>query len=253
MAARFSQIVQSHYRKGRDVVTSRFTERQVVLGITVVAGLFVLTLLVGPFLPRYRGDLHGAASKPVFEFESLDHDVFVDVPGDHPHAYALSYLKKRGMIHGYAEDNTFRPDETMNRAVFMKMLSGARRAHPHRLRYSHCFDDVQNEWFAPYVCFGKERGWIESEAATFEPDRLISRGDALKTFMLAFNVPGGNGVSQFEDVRADDWYGPYVLTAEEKGWLGGFIEGPRFDADAEMNRSEVAELLFRVVVTELPL
>lgn len=230
-------------------------ERWVIVGLMIAAMAFLAYFFVDTFLPKSRANLHGAAAAPTFEFGPLDYGVFADVPGTHPHAYALAYLKDRGMILGY-EDGTFKPDELMNRAVFMKMLVGAKGAHPHRLRYGWCYPDVQGEWFAPAVCFGQDRGWLEgSSDQPFGPNENITRAGALKIIMRAFEVelPDGNErASRFADVQADDFFASYVIAAEERGLLEGFIDGVNFEPDRAMTRAEVAEMLFRVIYTEMP-
>lgn len=237
MSARNVHHVQSRYRKVYDFIASRFTERHVIMLVLAVAVTFLLMLIVGPFLPRYRGDIHGSVLRPSFEFGPVDHDVFADVKGEHPHAYALEYLKRRGIVRGF-EDNAFRPDETMNRAFFFKMLTGARRAFPSRVRYGHCFSDVTNEWFAPSVCYAKSKGWIEGgDDAAFEPEHEMTRGEALEVMMKAYGVGAGDS---------------FVEAAEQKGWLDGLFDSDRFETDKTMTRAEIAELLFRIDRTESP-
>lgn len=248
--------VQSHYRSAKDSIFSRFQEREVILFGGLVVAVFLLIAVAGPFIWKSPSDLRGAAPTPTFEFDPLEEDVFDDIPGDHRHAYALSYLKSRGMIHGFQEDNTFRPDEVMNRAVFLKMVTESLHAYPHGLRYSHCYADVGNEWFAPYVCYGVAKGWIDGgKEGEFKPGDNLTRGVGLKILMSAYGVEtdGASGrASRFEDVRNDSPYVSSVVVAEEKGWLKGLFDGPRFEADTEMTRAQVAELLFRIALTELP-
>lgn len=233
-----------------------FREKPMNRIIVVLVGLFLLIILVKPLISQSPSDLRGAAPTPSFDFDALESDVFADIPGDHPHAYALSYLKSRGMIHGFEQDNTFRPDEMIDRAVFMKMLSESLHAYPHGLRYGHCFADVANEWFAPYVCYGVDQEWIEGgKEGSFSPADSLTRGVALKTLMRAYEVDvedATNRASQYEDILSDSPFISYVVVAEQKGWLEGLVEGSSFEADTEMTRAEVAELLFRIALTELP-
>src|SRR3989338_11653131 len=62
---------------------------------------------------------------------------------------AVSYLRDRHVIRGYP-DGTFKPQQTVNRAEFLKMIFASEHApiavtHP-------CFSDVMpEEWYAPYV------------------------------------------------------------------------------------------------------
>lgn len=236
-----------------DSATIRF-ERWIVVALMLAALGFLGYMMADIVLPKTQANLHEAADKPNFEFGDLDYMVFGDVPGAYEHAYALAYLKSRGMVQGY-EDGTFLPDETMDRATFMKMLTGAKQVHPHRLRYGWCYPDVQGEWFAPSVCFGQDRGWLEgSPDQPFGPEENITRAGALKIAMRAFDMDllEGDRSSSFSDVENDSFYSDYVVAAEEKGLLAGFIDGPNFGPDEAMTRAEVAELFFRIVYTEMP-
>ena len=236
-----------------DSATIRF-ERWIVVALMLAAIGFLGYLMADVVLPKTEASLHGAPEKPNFDFEALDYMVFADVPGTHDHAYALAYLKSRGMVQGY-EEGTFLPEEVMDRGTFMKMLTGAKQVYPHRLRYGWCYPDVQGEWFAPAVCFGQDRGWLEgSPEQPFGPEENITRAEALKIALRAFDVELAEGQrsSVFADVGNDAFYKDYVIAAEEKGLLDGFIDGPHFEPDRAMTRGEVAEMLFRIVYTEMP-
>src|SRR5680860_1826830 len=48
---------------------------------------------------------------------------FTDVSSEHPYSTAISDLSSRGIISGYGDD-TFRPETTVKRAQFAKMIVG---------------------------------------------------------------------------------------------------------------------------------
>jgi len=72
---------------------------------------------------------YAAASIAVFfianTFVSLRASVFSDVPDEASYAPAVTNLQKDGIIEGY-EDGTFRPDATINRAEFTKIIAASR-------------------------------------------------------------------------------------------------------------------------------
>lgn len=40
--------------------------------------------------------------------------------------------------------------------------------------YENCFEDVEDEWFAPYVCYAKEKGWVTGYPdGTFKPENNV--------------------------------------------------------------------------------
>lgn len=209
--------------------------------------LAVLTVAVY-FMPNFRRlffDSYNLRSS-ADEIGEIGGNVFADVGGEHPNALAITFLKSKGIIKGY-EDGSFKPDELITRGEVMKLVVGALHIYPHHVTYRYCFDDVGDEWFAPYVCYAKGREWVSgSEDNMFYPERNITGAEFLKIVTHAYKVVG------LEDQReGDPWYEAYVNLAEEKGWLGSVDGGYNFDPQMELTRAELAELLFRISETEL--
>lgn len=232
---------------------TRFLMVMFGIGALVAAGVIFYS---GYYLPKQQLGLHAVASTARYfdpsDVEDVDvnEPVFRDVPVDHPHASALASLKKQGIIKGF-DDDSFKPDEKLERGAFMKLVVTSRNAYPHQVRYSHCFTDVGSEWFAPYVCYGKSKGWVSGDGQ-FYPLDPTTRSQGLKVLMGVFNVePGVEYESSFSDVGEDSWYAPYVVVGEQRGWFNGLYEG-EFKPDESMSRGEVAELLFRMMATERP-
>ncbi len=173
-------------------------------------------------------------------------NLFADVAGNHPNALAITYLKSKGVIKGY-EDGSFKPDELITRGEVMKLVVGALHIYPHHVSYRYCFNDVGDEWFAPYVCYAKGREWVSgSEENKFYPERNITGAEFLKIVIHAYKVVG------LEDQREGaPWYEPYVNLADEKGWMGSVDGSSEFDPQMELTRAQLAELLFRIAETEL--
>jgi len=173
---------------------------------------------------------------------------FPDVAHEHKNFYAIEVLKASGVIGGYP-DGTFKPDGTINRAEFAKILVGAiTDTDPTLSEYSNCFPDVKTEWFAPFVCYAKEKGWIAGYPdGTFKPTQNVNRAEALK-MLFESTEPGSADTialsdNLFTDVPTDAWFAKYVNLAqivqmtEEKS--GSFHPG-----DAA-TRGVVAEYIFR--------
>jgi len=235
---------------------SFFRHSKLVLSVIVLL-IFGSLLFGGSFVSIGKVPLlHGAApSSQVDErVQNLLADtVFLDVPSDYPNAYAIAYLKNLGLVEGYDEHH-FKPDKVLDRAEFMVFLVKALRVYPYAVRYSYCFDDVGNEWFAPAICFAKNRGWIEgNERNLFRPGDDVTQAVALKVVLTAFNVKlldaPTAGVSA-QSISRDDWYAPYAWTAAQNGWLGD--EPELFNPDATMTRAELAQLLYKIMISELP-
>lgn len=174
--------------------------------------------------------------------------LFEDVKVDSPYYDALAYLKKHGVISGY-QDNTFKPEQPLKRAELLKIIINAKKQYPLALNYNSCFADVNNEWYAPAVCFGKEKGWIASDNNKFRPEEILTRAEALKILLNAFEVKRGDVVleEKFDDVAEDSWYKDYVETAQTKGLLNDKPGLDLFRGEAEALRGDTVQILFRIM------
>ncbi|MBI2463650.1 beta-propeller domain-containing protein [Candidatus Peregrinibacteria bacterium] len=157
--------------------------------------------------------------------------VFNDVVKEHPYVDAVSYLRAQGVIQGYA-DGTFMPDQTINRAEFLKIVMGT--LDP-KAQGENCFSDVKEEWFAKYVCSAKAKGIISGyEDGSFKPDRNIFFVEASKIVSKAFALSTSAGSGQ--------WYTPFVKALEKKKAIPVSIDY----MEKSVTRSEMAEMVYRL-------
>jgi len=97
---------------------------------------------------------------------------FSDVALGHKNSQAISFLQDSGVIGGYS-DGSFKPEGELNRAQLMKILVEGQGITPDSEQYRDCFPDVADQWYAPYVCYGKEIGWVEGfKDGTFRPEKM---------------------------------------------------------------------------------
>ncbi len=82
---------------------------------------------------------------------------FNDFSTDHPNYIAVELLAMQGVIKGY-EDDTFRPEANVTRAEFFKIYFKANDMNG--TDGKNCFKDVKEEWYATYICYAKEQGWV---------------------------------------------------------------------------------------------
>lgn len=165
-----------------------------------------------------------------------DGTAFKDVVSEHPYLDAVQYLKKAGVIQGYA-DGAFMPDQTINRAEFLKIVMGT--LDP-KAQGENCFSDVKKEWFAPYVCSAKTKGIISGYAdGSFKPDRNIFFSEASKIVSKAFALPTSAG--------SGEWYAPFVKALEKKKAIPVSIDY----MEKSVTRSEMAEMVYRLKAGKL--
>lgn len=132
----------------------------------------------------------------------------------HPFRVEIEELKTRGYVQGY-EDGNFRPDATLNRAEFVRMLAGLVPGENRVLGDRHCFVDFSGEaeWFWIYACSAKERGIIQGYPnGTFGGANKINIAEALKMTVSAFKAP-----LPVYAQKPSKWYVPYVDAAASLG------------------------------------
>ncbi|MFA5855418.1 MAG: S-layer homology domain-containing protein [Candidatus Gracilibacteria bacterium] len=132
----------------------------------------------------------------------------------------LTYLIDRGVVEGYS-DYTFRPLNLINRAEFTKMVvSGVLGKKPNAGEFNNCFQDVLSDWYAPYICYAKEEGWVEGYGGgVFKPDDEITRAEAVKITAEAYEWERLDTLEQSTYLDNQDesaWYTDYLLMAEER-------------------------------------
>ncbi|MBI5414588.1 S-layer homology domain-containing protein [Candidatus Peregrinibacteria bacterium] len=142
---------------------------------------------------------------------------------------AIQEIQKKEIIQGYA-DGTFRPDKEIIRAEFLKIvIKSAGEDIPKEGDYKNCFADVHEEWFAEYVCYAKERGWIKGYAdGFFHPEWNVRLSEGIKILIEVNDI-------KIKDKDSSPWYLPYFELALNQGILKARDEDPeRFITRGEM-------------------
>jgi hypothetical protein len=173
-------------------------------------------------------------------------DPFTDVPANHAQHEAVEYLRKNNVLRGYP-DGTFRPDQRINRAEFVKLIT-----NPFILdttRMNECiaantdegdttifFPDVaRDSWYAAEVCHAKDTELIDGYPdGYFRPGNYILFVEAAKILSNTFAFQ--------TDQEPEVWYGPYVKKLDELNAIPTSID--RYDHT--LTRGEMAEMLFRL-------
>ncbi|MDX9970354.1 MAG: S-layer homology domain-containing protein [Candidatus Gracilibacteria bacterium] len=186
---------------------------------------------------------------------------FSDIPSSHINYKAMAFLFEEEVINGYS-DGTFKPDGLINRAELMKMISAIMyrgEMDSNMASYKNCFSDVKEEWFATYVCFGKEKGFVNGYGdGTFRPSNNVTRAEAMKIILnvmieealwptpteaeMAFTLP--------KDSEPNAWYEGFLRFAIAKELLDGqHVTGTEaeyyYKPNEAMTRKEVAEMIWR--------
>lgn len=210
-------------------------------------------------------------------------EIFSDVINGDSNFEAISWLWDNGVIEGYA-DGTFKPDITINRAEFLKMVyeadpafvssSGNEKAcveigydgpggnpDPAACDYKPFSDVKASAWYNDYVLQAKAEGIIEGyKDGTFRPDQPISYAEAVKIISEKYFGDLGYGEADCPDfaedrpydkdhLDKDAWYYPYVkftdyVCISDFGSAAIGMWG-YLDVNVNITRGDMAELIYR--------
>lgn len=169
---------------------------------------------------------------------------FFDVPFTHANAEAIAYVKLRGIVEGYA-DGTFRPDQSINRAEFTKIVTLYKFG---QVMIDMCnthirfFDVSASAWYGKYICRAQDAGLVEGYSnGAFLPAENIDFDEAAKIIVLADVF--GNPDNDLAVYGAEDpWYERYVRYLAERKAIPMSINR----LDFPIKRGEMAEMIWRL-------
>lgn len=164
----------------------------------------------------------------------------------------IQTLVNEGIVNGY-EDQTFRPEEKINREEFAKLLCKALKLSEDA-ESSNQFKDV-SDWARPYVGALYKAGITRGTGAdTFGALDNLSREDMATFFVRAMNMQDqadalysvGAIDPTFNDAaNISDYAKPYVGFAQKIGFIQG--DGTNFDPANNSERQDVAHLVYTYI------
>lgn len=161
---------------------------------------------------------------------------FSDVKDDYEYAYSINYLQENGMIQGY-DDGTFRPEDTINRVEFLKLVFGAPEG---TCIHKKKFSDVEyGSWYDPYLCKALESGYVDGYPdGTFKPADPINFAEAAKILVRAnFSI---------DESASGEWFEPYVKHLSEWNYIPTSIQS----FGKKVTRGDVVEMVYRIAEEE---
>ena len=172
----------------------------------------------------------------LFSSSALVFANFSDVNETTKYYQAIEFLKNNDVVGGYP-DGTFKPEQTLNRAELLKILIEATVEDKiDESKYKNCFPDVKEEWFAKYVCYGKEKGIVNGYPdGTFKPGNEVNFVEAAKMVVNTMKI-------ETKEVETNaPWFKKYTLALEENEHIPSAI----ISFDQMLNRGEIAEIIYR--------
>lgn len=203
-----------------------------------------VTVLGGGVPLSYISSRYGKTSTPPQEDEYVPS--FPDIE-NHKNQTAIDYLFEQGVISGYP-DGEFKPNGLINRAELLKILVASNGIDPLVEDFNNCFNDVSDQWFAPYVCYAKDQGWVHGyEDGSFRPESKVNKAEAIKMLINSQEIQLSELIENeiFTDYDPAAWYAPYIQTAKDHNILEkttGF-----YGLAQSITRGELSENLYRAL------
>ncbi|MFR4162918.1 MAG: S-layer homology domain-containing protein [Paraclostridium sordellii] len=158
----------------------------------------------------------------------------------------ISKFIENSYANGY-EDNTFKPDNQITRAEFVKLVN---KYFGFNDKGVSKFKDInQKDWYYNDVCIAIKAGYINGyEDKTFRPDNPITREEASKIIVSIKKQQDNtyDKLDTFPDKNlVSNWAKPYIEGAIENGYLkGDTLKNLR--PTSRITRAESVTLLSRI-------
>ena len=160
---------------------------------------------------------------------------------------AVNKLVSVGIINGY-EDGTYRPDNTITRAEFAKVIAVFLGLGEFASDSPSGFQDVDgvNHWAQKYIKLAVDKGIVLGyEDGTFRPDNPVKYSEAIKMVVCAL---GYGEVATRRAVAGTPWYSSYVTLAGELKLLTNTAINNYED---EASRGNVAIIIYNALDAEV--
>lgn len=159
---------------------------------------------------------------------------------------SIKEFASKGYLCGY-EDKTFRPDNSMTRAEFVKMVN---KVFGYTEKGNESFKDVKvGQWFYDDICIALKAGYINGKSKdTFAPNDNITRQEAamILTNIMKNKDENLDKLNTFKDGdKTAKWAKSSVEGAIEAGYLNGY-EDKTIKSNGNMRRAETVIMLSRI-------
>lgn len=175
---------------------------------------------------------------------------FSDVKSDFWAYDAIDALSSKGLINGY-EDSTFKPDNTITRAEFAKLVLSVYQAKGGTLSSGGiAFDDVNvNDWYYDVADKASALGIIMGSDGNFRPNDSITRQDVaviIYRTMVKLNLQSDVQKSFGDSSLIADYAVDAVSALSGAGVINGF-EDNTFKPQHTLTRAQAAQIIYNVV------
>ena len=172
---------------------------------------------------------------------------FTDLPADH---WAINYitdLTEKQVVNGYP-DGTFRPEETISRGEFLKLVIAASMPKDVPIALA---PSAMEHWAGQYLYVANTYGVVSANDITLENiDLPITRREMAKMIIKADCYMRGNPKNMEQSLTFTDFSEfdaserEFLTHAISQEYLNGYPDGS-FVPDNEMTRAEAATVIYR--------
>ncbi len=180
---------------------------------------------------------------------------FKDIPKNHFIEPALEEL-----IHNSIIDNntTFRPNQPINRAEFLKMVLKTKSPNLtfNTTPFTQFTDVPENQWYSHIIASAFDQKIIKGYPdKTFRPNNTINRAEAAMIIYRAFPKIQKNNQSHhqtaFKDIASNSWYSKPVTSLHSNNIIKG--KTPTiFAPNTPLTRAESAIIMHRLLTDHIP-
>lgn len=200
------------------------------------AGVFYIKVTASASFDRQYYGLRINTDKLVAGFRDIEGTWAAD---------SIEALSAFGVVGG-SGSYRFYPDRSITRAEAVSMLVRARK--PDADGGAAFLDVPRSHWAYGPIIGAASSGWVSGyPGGLFGPNQEIDREEMAVILLRAFGV---NSVrpqyAPFNDVAADRWSAPAILSMKQKGLLGGYEDGS-FNPEGSASRAEFATVLLRMM------
>lgn len=174
---------------------------------------------------------------------------FGDLTAEHWAYNYITTLTSEGIINGYPEDNTFRPEATISRAEYLKLVVAS--SLPKTINIEDAPTSLDH-WVGKYLYLAETYGVVSKGAWTLENiDLPITRMEmalivAKADMMLKGNAMNASMELTFNDadqISAEDTR--FLKHTVARGFINGYPEDNTFRPNNNMTRAEAATIIYR--------
>ncbi len=179
-----------------------------------------------------------------FSFGVAQASTFSDTEGHWGEAY-IDALYDAGVVSGDEGSDTFRPDDTLNRAELAKMLV---EAYTEGLvdGASNPYSDVsESDWFIDYAASAYSYGIMTGNGDTgnFDGAETVNRATLIQAVYNAAGLTATGKDLPFDDVMSSDWY----YDAVDAGYWWSVIDGESentYNPAGDATRAAAAKVIY---------